>query len=79
LKLVGVLSYGKLAKRLADGAIDKMQDVQNLRKAIYEWVFVNILWAVMFLFWTSNKLKIDACEKGSSKEQKLREITVKYL
>lgn len=36
LQLVGVLSYGKVAKRLADRAIDLMQDVQNLRKAIYE-------------------------------------------
>ena len=36
LQLVGVLSHGKLAKRLTDKAIDLMQDVQNLRKAIYE-------------------------------------------
>jgi hypothetical protein len=36
LQLVGVLSYGTVAKRLADQAIDLMQDVQNLRKAIYE-------------------------------------------
>jgi hypothetical protein len=38
LRLVGVLSYGKTAKRLTDDAIDLMQDVQNLRKAIYECV-----------------------------------------
>jgi hypothetical protein len=38
LQLVGVLSHGKTAKRLTDGAIDLMQDVQNLRKAIYECV-----------------------------------------
>lgn len=38
LQLVGVLSYGKIAKRLTDKAIDLMQDVQNLRKAIYECV-----------------------------------------
>jgi hypothetical protein len=38
LQLVGVLSHGKVAKRLTDRAIDLMQDVQNLRKAIYEWV-----------------------------------------
>ncbi|KAG6332100.1 hypothetical protein ID866_6987 [Astraeus odoratus] len=37
LQLVGVLSYGKLAKRLTDRAIDLMQDVQNLRKAIYDY------------------------------------------
>ena len=36
LQLVGVLSHGKTAKMLADRAIDLMQDVQNLRKAIYE-------------------------------------------
>lgn len=38
LQLVGILSHGKTAKRLTDGAIDLMQDVQNLRKAIYEYV-----------------------------------------
>ena len=38
LQLVSVLSHGKLAKRLTDRAIDQMQDVQNLRKAIYEYV-----------------------------------------
>ncbi|KAI6042555.1 inositol hexakisphosphate-domain-containing protein [Pisolithus marmoratus] len=37
LQLIGVLSYGKLAKRLTDRAIDLMQDVQNLRKAIYDY------------------------------------------
>ncbi|KAJ7081810.1 inositol hexakisphosphate-domain-containing protein [Mycena belliarum] len=62
LQLVGVLTYGKLAKRLADRAIDLMQDVQNLRKAIYDY-----------------KLKVDACEKGTVKEQKLRNVTVNYL
>ncbi|KAG6902829.1 hypothetical protein C0995_010714 [Termitomyces sp. Mi166 len=36
LQLVGVLSHGKAAKRLTDRAIDLMQDVQNLRNAIYE-------------------------------------------
>ncbi|KAN0134590.1 Inositol hexakisphosphate domain containing protein [Lactarius tabidus] len=36
LQLVGVLSHGKTAKQLADGAIDLMQDVQNLRKAVYD-------------------------------------------
>ncbi|TFK69694.1 hypothetical protein BDN72DRAFT_767637 [Pluteus cervinus] len=37
LQLVGVLSHGKAAKRLTDQAIDLMQDVQNLRKAIYDY------------------------------------------
>ncbi|KAF8896122.1 inositol hexakisphosphate-domain-containing protein [Infundibulicybe gibba] len=62
LQLVGVLSHGKLAKRLTDRAVDLMQDVQNLRKAIYDY-----------------KLKVDACEKGSAKYQKLLGITVNYL
>ena len=38
LLLVGVLSRGKVAKKLADRAIDLMEDVQNLRKAIYPYV-----------------------------------------
>ncbi|OBZ72108.1 Paladin [Grifola frondosa] len=37
LQLVGVLSHGKMAKRLTDRSIDLMQDVQNLRKAIYDY------------------------------------------
>ncbi|KAJ3760289.1 inositol hexakisphosphate-domain-containing protein [Lentinula raphanica] len=37
LQLVGVLSNGKVAKRLTDRAIDLMQDVQNLRKAVYDY------------------------------------------
>lgn len=36
LRLVGLLSHGKLAKRLVDEAIDRMDIVQNLRKAIYD-------------------------------------------
>ena len=36
LQLVAVLSHGKVAKRLTDYATDLMQDVQNLRRAIYE-------------------------------------------
>nr|GAT59369.1 predicted protein [Mycena chlorophos] len=62
LQLVGVLSHGKMAKRLADRAIDLMQDVQNLRKAIYDY-----------------KLKVDACEKGTLKEQKLKHVGINYL
>ncbi|KAH7884393.1 inositol hexakisphosphate-domain-containing protein [Phlebopus sp. FC_14] len=37
LQLVGVLSHGKIAKCITDSAIDLMQDVQNLRKAIYDY------------------------------------------
>ncbi|KAG5647375.1 hypothetical protein DXG03_000443 [Asterophora parasitica] len=62
LQLVGVLSHGKVAKRLADRAIDGMQDVQNLRKAIYDY-----------------KLKVEACDKGSLNQRKLRGTTVNYL
>lgn len=62
LQLVGVLSHGKTAKRLTDGAIDLMQDVQNLRKAVYD-----------------NKLKLGACEKGSTKYNKLFNLAVNYL
>jgi hypothetical protein len=36
LQLVGLLSHGKLSKRIADRAINAMEDVQNLRKAVYE-------------------------------------------
>jgi len=43
LQLVGVLSHGKIAKRLADRAVDLMQDVQNLRKAIYEYALLIFL------------------------------------
>lgn len=38
LQLVGLLSHGKLAKRLADREIDRMEAVQNLRKAVFECV-----------------------------------------
>ncbi|KAG9052633.1 hypothetical protein FS842_009475 [Serendipita sp. 407] len=37
LQLVGLLSHGKLAKRLADASIDRMEDVQNLRKAVFDY------------------------------------------
>jgi len=37
MQLVGVLSDGKVAKRLTDRAIDLMQDVQNIRKTIYDY------------------------------------------
>ncbi|TPX58470.1 hypothetical protein SpCBS45565_g07990 [Spizellomyces sp. 'palustris'] len=37
LQLVAVLSYGKLAKRLTDIAIDTCEHIQNLRGAIYDY------------------------------------------
>ena len=46
LQLVGVLSRGKVAKKLADRAIDLMEDVQNLRKAIYP--YANCICLVAF-------------------------------
>lgn len=36
LQLVGILSHGKLSKRIADRAVNAMEDVQNLRQAVYE-------------------------------------------
>ena len=36
LRLVGVLSQGKLAKLLVDEAVDRMDQVQNLRVACYD-------------------------------------------
>ena len=82
LHLVGVLSHGKMAKRLTDRAIDLMQDVQNLRKAIYECVsphscsFRLLNKKKPFL---SYKLKVDACEKGSTKQRKLFSVGINYL
>ena len=46
LLLVGVLSRGKVAKKLTDRAIDLMEDVQNLRKAIYP--YVNLAYVINF-------------------------------
>jgi len=37
LRLVGILSHGKIAKRLCDRAIDSVDSVQNLRKAIFDY------------------------------------------
>lgn len=37
LQLVSALTYGKLAKRLTDHAINECDHMQNLRKAIYDY------------------------------------------
>lgn len=37
LQLIGVLTFGKLAKRLTDQAVDLCDHMQNLRKAIYDY------------------------------------------
>ena len=84
LQLVGVLSHGKTAKRLADGAIDLMQDVQNLRKAVYECAIYSLLVPcaqvlTLVLPELSNKLKLGACEKGSTKYNKLFNLAANYL
>lgn len=41
LQLIGLLSHGKQAKRLADASIDRMDGVQNLRRAVFEYVVVS--------------------------------------
>jgi hypothetical protein len=58
-----------------------MQDVQNLRKAVYEYVTVanRGCFSLNVLTYNSYKLKVDACEKGSVKELKLKNIAVNYL
>lgn len=40
LQLVSVLTYGKLAKRLTDQAINMCDHMQNLRKAVFDYNFV---------------------------------------
>ena len=84
LQLVGVLSHGKTAKQMADGSIDLMQDVQNLRKAVYECAIhfipvpcIQVL--TLVLPERSNKLKLGACEKGSTKYNKLFNLAANYL
>ncbi|KAF8340378.1 inositol hexakisphosphate-domain-containing protein [Cantharellus anzutake] len=37
LRLVGILSHGKIAKRLCDRAVDSVDSVQNLRRAIFDY------------------------------------------
>lgn len=88
LQLVGVLSYGKVAKRLTDMAIDQMDGVQNLRKAVFElsarlgrliWIARCADTEVYFSAAISYKIKVDACEPGSAKQKKLLDLGVNYL
>ena len=37
IQLLGVLENGQLAKKLTDTAIDRCEQLQNLRKAIYDY------------------------------------------
>lgn len=66
---------------MTDRAIDLMQDVQNLRKAIYELRIFHFLslepWVLTSII--SYKLKCETCEKNSSKQRKLMNIAVNYL
>jgi hypothetical protein len=57
-----------------------MSDVQNLRKAIFEYVL--ILDSGKYVAWDSSssyKLKVDASEAGSQKQKKLMDLGVNYL
>lgn len=76
-----MLSHGKAAKRLADLAVDQMDSVQNLRKAIYEcaaqFLLLNLGSDHNAAF--SYKLKVDACEPGSAKSKKLMDLAINYL
>ena len=81
---MGVLSRGKVAKKLADRAIDLMEGVQNLRKAIYPCVrfdlchsFPGLIAAMMNE--SRYKLKVATSEKGSAREKKLMNMGVNYL
>lgn len=93
LQLVTVLSHGKRAslylldrvvpdlsteaKRLTDKAVNQMEGVQNLRKAVYEYVLFRVpsIYAEPISF----KLKAEAAEKGSSKYKTLFQQGVNYL
>jgi hypothetical protein len=79
LQLVGVLSHGKTAKMLADRAIDLMQDVQNLRKAIYPYVAVLSSIFPPLIRKCSFKLKLDTMPKGTEQYRKLSTTAVNYL
>ncbi|KAG8898129.1 hypothetical protein FRB99_007645 [Tulasnella sp. 403] len=80
LQLVGVLSHGKAAKRLTDMAIDQMDGVQNLRKAVFEYVSALFTGFVPnYSIAYSYKVKIAACQPGSSKHKMLTDLGINYL
>jgi hypothetical protein len=74
LSLTSVLQNGKLAKRLADRAIDQMQGVQNLRQAIYPYKVRRSL--QFFSCSIAHKLSVcfclSSCYSVSSKPKPLR-------
>ncbi|KAK1923782.1 inositol hexakisphosphate-domain-containing protein [Papiliotrema laurentii] len=78
LQLVTVLSHGKQAKRVTDKVVNLMEGVQNLRKAVYEWVPSAHILIVQQLT-VSFKVKVDAAEPGSSKHATLSHQAVNYL
>ncbi|KAI8377229.1 inositol hexakisphosphate-domain-containing protein [Choanephora cucurbitarum] len=63
LQLVTVLTYGKLAKRFTDQAINMCDHMQNLRKAIYDY-------KLRFEAMT---------DQGSKKWKATREVAINYL
>lgn len=63
LQLVSVLSYGKLAKRLTDQAINMCDHMQNLRKAIYDYKL---------------RIEA-MTDQGSNKWRAAREVALNYL
>jgi hypothetical protein len=64
---------------LADRAIDLMQDVQNLRKAIYPYVAVLSSIFPTLTRKRSFKLKLDTMPKGTEQYRKLSTTAVNYL
>ncbi|KAI7904707.1 inositol hexakisphosphate-domain-containing protein [Cokeromyces recurvatus] len=63
LQLVSVLTYGKLAKRLTDQAINMFDHMQNLRKAIYDYKL---------------RIEA-MTDQGSKKWRATREVALNYL
>ncbi|KAI8143663.1 inositol hexakisphosphate-domain-containing protein [Fennellomyces sp. T-0311] len=63
LQLVSVLTYGKLAKRLTDQAINICDHMQNLRKAVYDYKL--------------RVEAIE--DRGSKKYKETREVALNYL
>ncbi|KAI8635991.1 inositol hexakisphosphate-domain-containing protein [Parasitella parasitica] len=63
LQLVSVLTYGKLAKRLTDQAVNMCDHMQNLRKAIYDYKL---------------RIEA-MTDQGSKKWRATREVALNYL
>jgi hypothetical protein len=63
---------------VTDKVVNLMEGVQNLRKAVYEWVPSAHILIVQQLT-VSFKVKVDAAEPGSSKHATLSHQAVNYL